>query len=66
VRIVVNGQEREVPEGESVAGLLRSIGSRPVLLAVERNGEVVPRGAFDATRLEAGDRLEIVGFVGGG
>ena len=35
-------------------------------IAIERNGEIVPRGAFADTVLSSGDKLEIVGAVGGG
>ncbi len=63
--LTVNGQEATVEPDVTVAGLLLGLGiTGPV--AVERNGEVVPRAAHDATVLEAGDVVEIVHFVGGG
>ena len=43
---------------------LRGFGRERV--AVERNGQIVPRAAFTETEIEEGDRLEVVGFVGGG
>ncbi len=66
MRVVVNGEPREVPEGWTVADLLRDLGLDPGRVAVERNLEVVRRGAFAATPLVEGDALEIVHFVGGG
>ncbi len=66
MRIEVNGEAREVPEGASVAELLGLIGLAAPQVAVERNLEIVPRSAWPTTRLSAGDRLEIVHFIGGG
>ena len=66
IDVVVNGQPRTVNQGTSVAGLLGELGlaGRPV--AVECNREVVPRALHASTLLAAGDRLEVVTFVGGG
>lgn len=66
IRIDVNGETREVPDGASVADLLALVGLAAPKVAVERNLEIVPRSAWGATRLAAGDRLEIVHFIGGG
>ncbi len=66
IGIEVNGEAREVPAGASVAELLTLIGLDKRKVAVERNLEIVPRSAYAATRLEAGDRLEVVHFIGGG
>lgn len=61
----VNGEKASVPDGLTVAGLVRHLGiDGPV--AVERNVEVVPRAQHDVTALAEGDRIEIVHFVGGG
>lgn len=65
VRIRVNGEDRLVPAG-SVGELVRSTGRDPRTVAVERNGEILSRDAFDETPLVSGDRLEIVHFVQGG
>lgn len=66
IDIVINGQPRPVNEGTTVAGLISELGlaGRPV--AVERNREVIPRAQHASTVLAAGDRLEVVTFVGGG
>jgi sulfur carrier protein len=63
VKLKVNGEERELAEGSTVVDLLGQM-TGPV--AVERNGEVVPRKEHATTRLAEGDELEIVHFVGGG
>ena len=66
VRLTVNGEPLEVPRGTSVAALLGSMDTAGKRVAVERNGEIVPRSQHASTRLEAGDRVEIVIAVGGG
>jgi sulfur carrier protein len=66
LRITVNGQQREIEPGATVASLLRTLGLDLRGLAVERNLELVPRAAHAATVLEAGDRVEVVTLVGGG
>ena len=62
----VNGEAVEVRSGASVADLLGQLGLERTRVAVERNRSVVPRAAHAETRLESGDQLEIVTFVGGG
>jgi sulfur carrier protein len=64
--IRVNGRPQDVPDGETVAGLLRRLSIVQPLVAVEVNRIVVPRAQHDATRLRDGDQVEIVQFVGGG
>ena len=66
MKIVVNGDERSVPEGTTIAELLGSLELEPGAVVVERNREIVPRDEVDEVALEEGDRLEIVRFVGGG
>ena len=67
IEIVVNGEARLVPEGSSLAALLGLLGiADRSRIAVERNREVVPRAQLGTTPLAAGDRVEIVTFVGGG
>jgi thiazole synthase/sulfur carrier protein len=62
----VNGEAREVPAAATVAGLLAELGLDRRKVAVERNLEIVPRSAYAEVALAAGDRLEIVHFIGGG
>jgi thiamine biosynthesis protein ThiS len=66
IDVVVNGQPRTVPAGTTVAGLIVALGLGDRRIAVERNREVVPRVHHASTVLDAGDRLELVTFVGGG
>ncbi|MEZ4358835.1 MAG: sulfur carrier protein ThiS [Kofleriaceae bacterium] len=66
IEVIVNGEPREVPEGSSVLELLTHLGLAGKPVAVERNLEVVPRARHAQVVLGAGDRLEVVTFVGGG
>jgi thiamine biosynthesis protein ThiS len=66
IRVTVNGEPREVQEGLSLEGLLRSLGLEPKLVAVEHNRRVVQRGTYGSIAIEEGDELEIVQIVGGG
>jgi thiamine biosynthesis protein ThiS len=66
IPIELNGEQRAVPEGASVAELLASLGLAAPKVAVERNREIVPRSAWGSTVLAPGDRLEVVHFIGGG
>lgn len=64
--ITVNGAPRALPAPPTVAGLVQAMGLGDKRIAVERNGEIVPRSRHADTPLVPGDRLEIVGAVGGG
>ena len=66
MRATVNGDSLELPDGLSVADLLRHLRVRAERVAVERNGAVVKRARQPEERIAAGDVLEIVTFVGGG
>ncbi len=66
MKITVNGGEREVPDGLSVAGLIEELELTPEQVAVERNGALVRRADHAATKLAEGDVLEVVTLVGGG
>ena len=66
IAITVNGEAREIAAGASVAALLAEIGLDTRKVAVERNEEIVPRSTYAEVALGAGDRLEIVHFIGGG
>jgi sulfur carrier protein len=66
VRIVVNGEEREVAVGSTVLDLLSEMDRHPRTVAIEYNGDILSRERYGETELSAGDRLEIVGFVQGG
>ena len=64
--LTVNGEPRRAAAGDTVADLVRALGLDPARVAVERNGEIAPRSTLANVRLEDGDVLEIVHFVGGG
>jgi len=66
VRLRVNGRDVELAPGATVADLVAGLAGGAALVAVERNGEIVPRALWSATLLAAGDRCEIVRFVQGG
>ena len=66
IEIRVNGDVRCVPADLDVARLLAHLGIGTSRVGVERNQELVPRARFADTRVLAGDRFEIVSFVGGG
>jgi sulfur carrier protein len=66
MRATVNGEAIELPDGLTVAALLRRLGVRGDRVAVERNGEVVKKARHGEETVQAGDVLEIVTFVGGG
>jgi thiamine biosynthesis protein ThiS len=64
--ILVNGEEKELADGSTVAELIEAIGLKPERLAVELNREIVRRAEWGSTSLSDGDKVEIVHFVGGG
>jgi sulfur carrier protein len=66
VQVWVNGETREVPEGITLSALLESLQVGGPGVAVEVNAEVVRRARHAEHPLRAGDRVEIVTFVGGG
>ncbi len=66
MKVTVNGEAHEIPAGVTVRGLCELLGLTDGPVAVERNGEVVPRAEHTTTALGEADVLEIVHFVGGG
>jgi thiamine biosynthesis protein ThiS len=66
VTISVNGESRAAVAGATVVDLLRELGLAGGRVAIERNLEILPRQKWNETRVEPGDRYEIVQFVGGG
>ncbi len=67
VSLMVNGEARTLAsESASVAALVRELGFEGKRVAVERNGEIIPKSLYDVTALADGDTLEIVRAVGGG
>jgi thiamine biosynthesis protein ThiS len=66
MNLYLNGEPASAPDGVTVAAFLESLGLPQKGVAVERNREIVPKSAYGETVLAAGDRIEIVQFVGGG
>jgi len=66
MRLHINGEQHEFPDGLSVAALVAQLGMKPDRVAVELNLEIVPRTLWEMTTLKDGDKLEVVHFVGGG
>lgn len=66
VEIIVNGETTRVAEDLTLLALVRQRDLDPDVVVVERNRSIVPAGTFADVRLEPGDSLEIVHFVGGG
>lgn len=69
MKLTVNGREREFPELQPNAmlqHLIEALQLKPDRVAVERNGDIVPRSSWTEVGLQEGDRLEVVQFVGGG
>ncbi len=62
----INGEEKPQAAGLTVGAYLEQAGFPRTFIAVERNGQIVPKAEYDITVLEEGDRVEIVRFVGGG
>lgn len=66
IRVTVNGAARELPPTLTIAGLITMLGLEGRRIAVERNGDIVPRSRHAEMELAEGDALEIVAAVGGG
>jgi thiamine biosynthesis protein ThiS len=65
IEIILNGEQQKIMP-QSLLAFLHSLALEPAKIAVERNYEIVPRSTYAQVQLSAGDRLEIVHFVGGG
>jgi thiamine biosynthesis protein ThiS len=66
VRVRLNGVVRDLEDAITLAALVDELDLNHEVIAVELNRAVVKRGGWDATRLSAGDEIEIVTLVGGG
>jgi sulfur carrier protein len=65
-RLRINGADREFRQPLTVQGLVAELGVAGKRIAIERNGEIVPRSQYGAVQLADGDKLEVVVAVGGG
>ncbi|MBK7647097.1 MAG: sulfur carrier protein ThiS [Betaproteobacteria bacterium] len=66
LELKINGEFRQFSEALTVAGLIEQLGYAGKRIAVERNGEIVPKSQHATVALVSGDQLEIVVAVGGG
>ncbi len=66
IEIIVNGERRTVPAEATAAWLVEDMGLAGRRIAMEVNGEIVPRSSYGQHRFAAGDRVEIVQAIGGG
>ena len=66
ITVSINGESRQFPDDITLAVLLELMELTGKRIALERNGEIVPRSTFATQRLEQDDKLEIVVAVGGG
>jgi len=64
--VTINGAARQIPQNLKLAQLLEDMKLAGKRVAIERNGEIVPRSQYAAVELMADDQLEIVVAVGGG
>jgi thiamine biosynthesis protein ThiS len=66
LKVMVNGEPRQVPAPATLLDLLRHLGLDPRTVVVERNREIVRRPRLGETPIAEGDAIELVHFVGGG
>jgi sulfur carrier protein len=66
MKLLVNGDRRDIAEGATVADLVNEMETPPAGVAVAVNGEVVPRAGWKEASLTEGDRVEVLSAIGGG
>ena len=66
ITLVVNGETQSCSSQTTLPDLLQQLGFHPRLIAVEYNGEILHRQFWNDTKVQQGDRLEVVTIVGGG
>ena len=64
--MLVNGEKVQLDTQMSLADYLAANGYNPAIIAVERNGDIVPKADYASVMLDPEDKIEIVQFVGGG
>ncbi len=67
--LIVNGRERvfeALARGAMLSEIVAELGLQADRVAVEWNGEIVPRSRWASAEIQVGDKLEVVHFVGGG
>ena len=66
IELTVNGEPQQAADHSTVASLLKELSLAERRVAVERNGEIVPKSRHAEQALQSGDRIEIVHAIGGG
>ncbi len=66
MRVTINGEAKDLPEGLCVATLLIHLGITAGRVAIELNLQILPREQWETKQVQPGDKFEIVHFVGGG
>lgn len=66
MNIIVNGNERTLDDGRTLANLVEDMGLTDRRIAVEINKEIIPRSAYNDCLLQPGDCVEVVAAIGGG
>lgn len=66
IGVRINGKDREIESGHTVASLLESLDLRPGMVVVELNRDIVDRERYERVEVAEGDTIELVHFVGGG
>jgi thiamine biosynthesis protein ThiS len=66
MKIQLNGEASEEVSGSTLAALMKKYGLMEETTVAEINGVIIYRGQFNLVRIKAGDRVELLKFVGGG
>ncbi|HXW63287.1 MAG TPA: sulfur carrier protein ThiS [Candidatus Acidoferrales bacterium] len=66
MKVTINGERHEIPDGLNVVALLEHLGMRAERVAIERNFDILPRAEWPRVQVASNDNFEIVHFVGGG
>jgi len=66
MKVTINGEAQEIPDGLTVTALLEHVGMAGKRVAIERNLGILPRTEWAGTHVQPNDSFEIVHFVGGG
>lgn len=66
MKITLNGEKKDIPEGLTVKALLEHLGITPERVAVEINEGIVRKAVYGEVAVRDGDRVEVVQFMGGG
>ncbi|GAC1475379.1 MAG: sulfur carrier protein ThiS [Candidatus Dormibacteraceae bacterium] len=66
ITLQINGKPVELEHATPLLAYLEKLGVNPRAIAIEHNGTIIERGAYEAVTLKEGDKVEIVRMVGGG